>query len=75
MSKPKDFKYEEAKKLLSYYGFREFVKGKTSGSRVAFVDDEKRVFVMHKAHSKDGDTNLKEYVIRDLIKFIKKLGE
>lgn len=32
--KPKDFTYEEAKKLLNKFGYYEYNKGKTSGSRV-----------------------------------------
>ena len=37
-SKPKDFTYDELKRLLNDYGFVENNKGKTSGSRVRFYD-------------------------------------
>lgn len=39
LSKPKDYTYTEARYLLSKLGFKEFNKGKTSGSRVRFYRD------------------------------------
>ena len=38
-SKPKDFTYQELKTLLEQLGFIEYNKGKTSGSRVEFIDN------------------------------------
>ncbi len=32
-SKPTDFTYEEAKQVLNIFGFTEYNKGKTSGSK------------------------------------------
>ena len=50
-SKPKDFTYQEAKTLLELLGFYEFNKGKTSGSRVAFIHREKKLEIrIHKPH-------------------------
>lgn len=37
-SKPKDFTYDELKIILNNFGFIENNKGKTSGSRVKFID-------------------------------------
>ena len=37
-SKPKDFTYEELKRILNHFGFIEDNKGKTSGSRVVFIN-------------------------------------
>ena len=37
-TKPKDFTYNEAKTLLESVGFTESNKGKTSGSRVVFIE-------------------------------------
>jgi len=62
-AKPKDFTYEEAKKILNNFGFVENTNGKTSGSRVRFVDKENRVIELHKPHLKN---ILKQYQI-DLI--------
>lgn len=40
LSKPKDFTYDELKKLLNHFGYQEIKTGKTSGSRVAFYNKE-----------------------------------
>ena len=37
LSVPKDFTFDELKTLLRSLGYEEYTKGKTSGSRVAFV--------------------------------------
>ncbi|MDI6760685.1 MAG: type II toxin-antitoxin system HicA family toxin [Candidatus Brocadiaceae bacterium] len=54
LSKPKDFTYDELKKLLNGFGYKETKAGKTSGSRVAFINDETghiiRVHRPHPAH-------------------------
>ena len=71
-SKPTDFTYEEAKKLLSSYGFEEYNKGKTSGSRVAFIrSQDKKTFILHKPHPK---SILKQYTIEELLSFIEELN-
>lgn len=45
---PKDFIYDELTDLLDFFGCREFVKGKTSGSRRAFVNSEtKHIIRLH----------------------------
>lgn len=41
LSGPKDFSYNELKSLLNTIGYFESNKGKTSGSRVAFVNENK----------------------------------
>ncbi len=65
-SKPKDFTYQELKKLMSEFGMEEFTKGKTSGSRIKFINDD-HDFTLHKPHN--GNT-LKPYQIKELIEFI-----
>lgn len=50
LSMPKDFQYAEMKQLLGYFGFQEIRKGKTSGSRVKFVNAEGVPLMMHKPH-------------------------
>ena len=49
-SKPKDFTYDEAKILLNSFGFIECNKGKTSGSRVAFINENNEKIELHKPH-------------------------
>lgn len=63
-SMPKDFTYNELKSVLNYLGFKEYNKGKTSGSRVKFVDNQNRIIELHKPHPKN---ILKEYQIKLVI--------
>ncbi|MGE5495107.1 MAG: type II toxin-antitoxin system HicA family toxin [Burkholderiales bacterium] len=54
LSKPTDFTYHEARTLMGRFGFYEDKKGKTSGSRVAFVHSTSKVIVLlHKPHPGD----------------------
>lgn len=51
LSKPKDFTYSELKRLLVHFGFAESSKGKTSGSRIAFMHGETGLKIkLHKPH-------------------------
>ena len=53
LSKPKDFKYSELKTLMQSWGYREISLGKTSGSKVGFVNDETgHIIKIVKPHSK-----------------------
>ena len=68
-SKPKDFTYDEAKRILNNFGFIENTKGKTSGSRVVFIkqDDMNKKIVLHKPHPSN---ILKLYQIKDIINLL-----
>ncbi len=71
-TKPKDFTYNEAKTLLESVGFVESNKGKTSGSRVVFIENKSGLkFELHKPHP---GNILKPYVIIGLIKILNELG-
>ncbi len=51
LSKPKDFTYEELKKLLASFGYHEARAGKTAGSRVTFLNTGSgHEIKMHKPH-------------------------
>lgn len=51
--KPRDFKYAELRSLLGHLGYIENKKGKTSGSRVAFINSKnKHIIRLHKPHPK-----------------------
>lgn len=50
LSMPVDFHYDEMLRLLGYFGFVEIKKGKTSGSRVKFINEEGIPIYMHKPH-------------------------
>ncbi len=69
MKKPKDFTYDEARTLLLGLGFNEDNKGKTSGSRVVFINENKGKSIdLHKPHPSNV---LKRYQIIKLIEDLK----
>lgn len=58
--------YSEIVSLLSKFGYTESQKGKTSGSRVAFINLEtKHIIRLHKPHP---GNELKDYVKKYIIK-------
>lgn len=70
-SKPRDYTYDEAKTLLNKLGFIEDNKGKTSGSRVVFMDNKNNRIELHKPHP---GNILKEYQIKNILQPLKKWG-
>lgn len=50
LSMPSDFHYDEMVKLLGYFDYKEIKKGKTSGSRVKFINKDGVPLMMHKPH-------------------------
>lgn len=66
LSRPKDFTFEEAERLLNDFGFYEVSTGKTSGSALRFESDKHPVIRIrfHKPHPSNV---LKPYVL-ELIK-------
>ena len=50
LSMPSVFLYDEMVTLLGYFGFYEVKKGKTSGSRVKFENEEGVPIILHKPH-------------------------
>ena len=72
-SRPSDFTYDEARALLGLCGFSEDNKGRTSGSRVMFINKARDVnFRLHKPHPSNV---LKDYQIKELLDIIKSLEE
>lgn len=70
---PKDYTYSEAKTLLRLLGFKEYNKGRTSGSRVKFYrESDKDIILLHKPHP--GDV-MSQGAVRDLKEHLKSLGE
>ena len=54
LSLPRDYKFSEARQLLTHLGFIEYQKVKTSGSRVLFYRPTDNVkILMHKPHPGD----------------------
>ena len=67
LTMPSDFHYDEMKQLLGYFGFHEVSKGKTSGSRVKFRNDEGIPLMMHKPHPSG---ILKRYQLKQIRKIL-----
>ena len=69
---PGDFTYEELKTVLKYFGFVESNSGRTSGSRVAFVNEQdQRMIKIHKPHPRNV---VGKPAIRSVIEFLKEGG-
>ncbi len=68
-SKPKNFTYDEIKKMLNNLGFHENTKGKTSGSRVVFLNnnDSSQKIELHKPHPNNA---LKSYQIKKVLNLL-----
>lgn len=64
---PKDFTYEEVVRLFSIFGFSEYSKGSTSGSRVQFYRDDKHSYIMHKPHP---SSIIKPRLLKDIVNYM-----
>ena len=70
-SKPRDFTFDEAETLLGYLSYRRSDKGRTSGSRVAFVSDDHAPILLHRPHPRK---ELLEYQIKQLLDTLEQEG-
>lgn len=70
-SRPRDFTFEEAEKLLGYLSYTRSNKGKTSGSRVMFVSERYPPVLLHKPHPRK---ELLEYQVKQLTDILKQEG-
>ena len=69
LSKPRDFTYDELRKVLRHLGYEENQSGKTSGSRVAFINnDTSHIIRLHKPHP---NNELKQYQLEQVIEELK----
>ena len=69
--RPKDFTFDEAESLLGYFAYQRSNKGKTSGSRVAFLSTEHPPIFMHRPH---GRKELLDYQLKQLIELLEQEG-
>ena len=73
LSKPKDFTFNELSSLLKGFGYIQDNKGKTSGARVAFINQAtKNIIRLDKPHP---DNNLKLYLVNYIITKLKEGGD
>lgn len=63
LDSPKDFTWDELVQLLKFYGYEEVKTGKTSGSRVKFINSENNIIKTHKPHPKN---IVKSYVLSEI---------
>ena len=71
-SRPKDFSFNELITLLKYYDYFPNNKGKTSGSRIEFVNKHGlKSILIHKPHNRK---SLLEYEINLIIDCLEKEG-
>lgn len=68
LSQPKDFTFDELVRLFKKMGFYVDNKGKTSGSRILFINEEKGLdYAVHKPHP---SSIIKRYVMKDVLRFL-----
>ena len=60
---PSDFHYNEVVRLLGYFDFEEVKKGKSSGSRVKFMNPEGVPIMLHKPHPSG---TMKQYQLKQI---------
>ncbi len=71
-NKPKDFTYDELRRLLGSLQCIENMGGKTSGSRTAFIHQPtKEILRLHRPHPRN---ELKAYQIDLVLNFLKSIG-
>ena len=70
-AKPRDFTYEEMKMVLNNFGFIEYNRGKTSGSRVLFIDKNGIKIELYKPHP---NNVLKQYQIKQILDKLNEWG-
>lgn len=70
-SRPKDFTFDEVESLLGYLDYKRSDKGRTSGSRVMFVNDNHPPIMMHKPHPRK---ELLDYQVKQLLEMLKQEG-
>lgn len=70
-SKPKDFTFDDAETLLNHLNYIRSNKGKTSGSRVIFANENHGNILLHKPHPQK---ELKAYQIKQLLEVLEQEG-
>jgi hypothetical protein len=71
-AKPKDFTFDELKRLLLHFGYEEWKTGRTSGSGVAFYNRELDDLIkLHKPHP---DPIVRQCYLDEIGKHLKEKG-
>jgi len=67
LAQPSDFHYKEMVRLLGYFGFEQVKKGRTSGSRVKFMNTDGVSVMMHRPHPSGVVKHYQLKQIKDLL--------
>jgi hypothetical protein len=72
LARPRDFTYDELKKMLKGFNYRESVKGRTSGSRAAFINTKSgHIIRLYRPHP---GNILKLYQMNEIEEALRKEG-
>ena len=71
LSQPKDFTFSEMETLLGYFAYKRNDKGRTSGSRVMFINYKYASIMLHKPHQRK---ELLDYQVKQVIDVLKQEG-
>ena len=71
LTHPKDFTFSEIETLLRYFAYKRYDKGRTSGSRVMFINDKYASIMLYKPHQRK---ELLDYQIKQVIDVLKQEG-
>ena len=71
LSRPKDFTFLDLETLLGYFAYKRNDKGRTSGSRVMFINDKYASIMLHKPHQRK---ELLDYQVKQVIEVLKQEG-
>ena len=71
LSQPKDFTFSDMEILLGYFEYKRNDKGRTSGSRVMFINDKYASIMLHKHHQRK---ELLDYQVKQVIEVLKQEG-
>ena len=71
-SHPRDFTFDDAETLLGFFSYKKYEKGRTSGSRIVFVNElNNKKILLHKPHPKK---ELLAYQVAQLLEHLEKEG-
>ena len=71
LSQPKDFTFSNMETLLGYFEYKRNDKGRTSGSRVMFINDKYASIMLQKPHQRK---ELLDYQVKQVIEVLKQEG-
>ena len=64
---PKDFNYQDAKRILEWLGYLEDIGGKTAGSAVRFLHSDGDSIRFHKPHP---GSELKMHTVKEVVEHL-----